>query len=311
MRREAGADLDEDGGLIVARTVSAGGRSRAHVGGRSVPIGLLAELAEELAAVHGQSDQHLLRRPGRQREALDRFAGAPAARDRRRRTSRRTSGGGRSRRRCVGSPVRRGSARSEPISCGSGSTRSRRSHRRRARTRRSPPRPTGSPTPTRCGPARSGPARCWPGTTPSAPQAWSGCLAEARARWSTCASLDRGLDPLAERVAGLGYEAADVVGELGVVRGRRSTTTPPGSPRCRSGWPRSARLTRKYGSDLDAVLDVGRGRGQGVGDPRGRRRVDRRARPTSAVYCSPSACRAGRDADPASAEAAQRGSRQR
>ena len=75
--QEAGADIDEfDGGaeLILARTVSADGRSRAHVGGRSAPIGVLAELGETLVAVHGQSDQIRLKSATAQREALDKFA---------------------------------------------------------------------------------------------------------------------------------------------------------------------------------------------------------------------------------------------
>ncbi|MCM2580595.1 DNA repair protein RecN [Streptomyces meridianus] len=71
---EAGAELDE-GTLLVSRTVSAEGRSRAHLGGRSVPVGLLAELADDLVAVHGQTDQQGLLRPARQRQALDRYAG--------------------------------------------------------------------------------------------------------------------------------------------------------------------------------------------------------------------------------------------
>ncbi|WP_035794449.1 DNA repair protein RecN [Kitasatospora mediocidica] len=71
---EAGAELD-DGELLISRTVSAEGRSRAHVGGRSVPVSLLAELGEELIAVHGQTDQQRLLRPSRQRAALDRYAG--------------------------------------------------------------------------------------------------------------------------------------------------------------------------------------------------------------------------------------------
>lgn len=73
--REAGGELD-DGALLLARTVAAEGRSRAHVGGRAVPVGVLAELADDLVAVHGQSDQQRLLRPGRQRSSLDRFAGA-------------------------------------------------------------------------------------------------------------------------------------------------------------------------------------------------------------------------------------------
>ncbi|MBT2447025.1 DNA repair protein RecN [Streptomyces sp. ISL-43] len=75
---EAGAELD-DGALLISRTVSAEGRSRAHVGGRSVPVGLLAELAEDLVAVHGQTDQQGLLRPARQRQALDRYAGDAVA----------------------------------------------------------------------------------------------------------------------------------------------------------------------------------------------------------------------------------------
>jgi DNA repair protein RecN (Recombination protein N) len=73
---EAGAELD-DGALLVTRTVGSDGRSRAHVGGRGVPVGLLSELAETLVAVHGQSDQQRLLKPATQRRALDRYAGEP------------------------------------------------------------------------------------------------------------------------------------------------------------------------------------------------------------------------------------------
>ncbi|EWM17257.1 DNA repair protein RecN [Kutzneria sp. 744] len=71
----AGADPDEDGSLIAVRTVSTDGRSRAHLGGRSVPVGVLSELSEQLIAVHGQNDQLRLTRPAEQRAVLDRFAG--------------------------------------------------------------------------------------------------------------------------------------------------------------------------------------------------------------------------------------------
>ncbi|MGL5859464.1 MAG: DNA repair protein RecN [Angustibacter sp.] len=72
---DAGARLDDDGTLLLARALSAGGRSRAHLGGRAVPVGLLGELATELVVVHGQSDQLRLTQPARQRDLLDRFAG--------------------------------------------------------------------------------------------------------------------------------------------------------------------------------------------------------------------------------------------
>ncbi|MGW0735810.1 DNA repair protein RecN [Streptomyces sp. NPDC002851] len=75
---EAGAELD-DGALLISRTVSAEGRSRAHLGGRSVPVGLLGELADDLVAVHGQTDQQGLLKPARQRGALDRYAGDAVA----------------------------------------------------------------------------------------------------------------------------------------------------------------------------------------------------------------------------------------
>jgi len=77
---DAGGDLDDDGGtLILNRSVSAEGRSRAYAGGRSVPVSLLISLADDLVAVHGQADQQQLLKPGRQRESLDRFAGADLA----------------------------------------------------------------------------------------------------------------------------------------------------------------------------------------------------------------------------------------
>ena len=73
---ESGGDLDDDGStLILVRSVSAEGRSRATAGGRSVPVSLLTYLADDLVAVHGQADQQQLLRPGRQRQALDQFAG--------------------------------------------------------------------------------------------------------------------------------------------------------------------------------------------------------------------------------------------
>ncbi|WP_147258949.1 DNA repair protein RecN [Pseudonocardia hierapolitana] len=76
---EVGADADEDGTLIAIRTVSADGRSRAHLGGRSVPAGVLSRLAEATLAVHGQNDQLRLLRPAEQRALLDRFAGDAVA----------------------------------------------------------------------------------------------------------------------------------------------------------------------------------------------------------------------------------------
>ncbi|MCS5723369.1 DNA repair protein RecN [Herbiconiux sp. CPCC 203407] len=78
--REAGGDVeridgDPAGELILSRSVSAEGRSRAVVGGRSAPISLLNELGGDLVVVHGQSDQLRLKSQQAQRASLDSFAG--------------------------------------------------------------------------------------------------------------------------------------------------------------------------------------------------------------------------------------------
>ncbi|MGZ0069977.1 DNA repair protein RecN [Microbacterium arborescens] len=86
--REAGGDVEPIGGgrseLYLGRVLSSEGRSRASVGGRPAPAAVLAELAEQLIVVHGQSDQLRLKSATAQRDALDRFGGPEivAARDR-------------------------------------------------------------------------------------------------------------------------------------------------------------------------------------------------------------------------------------
>jgi DNA repair protein RecN (Recombination protein N) len=81
--RDAGGDVDPVGKgtveLVLSRSVSAEGRSRAVVGGRSAPVSVLTELGEHLVVVHGQSDQVRLRSAVAQREALDRYAGTELA----------------------------------------------------------------------------------------------------------------------------------------------------------------------------------------------------------------------------------------
>lgn len=71
---DAGAEMEDDL-LLVARSVSAQGRSRAHAGGRTVPAALLTDIGDGLVTVHGQADQLRLREPARQRAALDTFGG--------------------------------------------------------------------------------------------------------------------------------------------------------------------------------------------------------------------------------------------
>ena len=82
--RDAGGDLDavpgsNEAGLLLSRSISTEGRSRAAVGGRAAPVGVLNEIGQQLVVVHGQSDQIRLRSATAQREALDRFAGQDVA----------------------------------------------------------------------------------------------------------------------------------------------------------------------------------------------------------------------------------------
>lgn len=76
---ETGAVL-EDSVLLVNRSVTSDGRSRAALGGVQVPAGTLAEISEQLVTVHGQSDQLRLKSLSAQREALDEFGGEEIAR---------------------------------------------------------------------------------------------------------------------------------------------------------------------------------------------------------------------------------------
>ncbi|MBS1696883.1 MAG: DNA repair protein RecN [Actinobacteria bacterium] len=80
---DAGGELepydDERGELYVSRTLTSEGRSRASVGGRAAPAGVLADLADDLVVVHGQSEQLRLRSAAAQRDALDRFGGSAIA----------------------------------------------------------------------------------------------------------------------------------------------------------------------------------------------------------------------------------------
>ena len=125
---DAGGEV-EDGQVVLARNVAAAG-PLARLGRRRVgPVTTLAEVAEPLVAVHGQSDQHRLLRSGAQRASLDRFGGdalaatassyaalwAELVADRARRSPRWSA--------------RLASARGRPTSCGSASGRSRRSTR--------------------------------------------------------------------------------------------------------------------------------------------------------------------------------------
>ena len=75
-----GAETDDDESIIALRTIRSDGRSRAHLGGRSVPAGILAEFSRPLLTIHGQHDQLRLLSSAQQREACLLYT-SPSPRD--------------------------------------------------------------------------------------------------------------------------------------------------------------------------------------------------------------------------------------
>ncbi len=73
--RAVDAGWAEDGELVLARTVSADGRSTARIGGQLAPVSALAELAADLVELHGQHEGLRLLSAAAQTAFLDRFAG--------------------------------------------------------------------------------------------------------------------------------------------------------------------------------------------------------------------------------------------
>ena len=69
------ADWAEEGELVLARSLSADGRSSARAGGQMAPLSTLAELGADLVEVHGQHQTQRLLSPAAHLAFLDRFCG--------------------------------------------------------------------------------------------------------------------------------------------------------------------------------------------------------------------------------------------
>lgn len=76
-----GVELDESE-LILSRTVTIEGRSKAYAAGQLVSVSALAEIAAELVDLHGQHEHQSLLRPDRQLALLDSFGELDAHRER-------------------------------------------------------------------------------------------------------------------------------------------------------------------------------------------------------------------------------------
>jgi len=74
----AGQGFAPEAPLVLRRTLSADGRSRAFVNDQPASIGFLRTLGDSLVEIQGQLDQHGLIDPATHRAALDDFAGEPA-----------------------------------------------------------------------------------------------------------------------------------------------------------------------------------------------------------------------------------------
>ena len=254
---EAGGEI-EDGRLIIARSVSAEGRSRAWLGGRTVPVGTLTYLADDLVAVHGQMDQQRLLQPARQRAALDRYAGAELAETlaayqevyRRHRRGHRAAGrahhqgagagaGGRD------APLRPGGDREGRPQAGRGCGAARGGGaalpRRRAAQRRRDRAPRAARRP------HDHPGRADAATL----------IAQARSAIEAVRGFDAALGAIADRLAEAGYLVSDVATDLAAYA--ESVDADPA--RLAAVQERRAQLTvltRRYGEDVNAVLEWAR-----------------------------------------------------
>ncbi len=249
---EAGADVDDDG-LIIMRTVTAEGRSRATVGGVSVPAGLLAELGSDLVAVHGQSDQHRLRSPQAQLGLLDAFGGSALAAelssyrqtfDRLQQVEHELAD--------VAARTRERAQEADLLRFGLDEIDQVRPE-------------SGEDEALAAEEARLGHADSLRALTGQARLAIAGdaveaagadavtLIGEARRQLEAAAALDPGLDPVARRLADAGYGLSDAAAELSAYLDRLDVD-PTRLAAVSERRARIAHLLRKYGDSVDEVL---------------------------------------------------------
>lgn len=70
-----GITPDEDGSLVISRTLSLDGRSQVRINGKSATISMLRQLAPSLISIHGQSDTNALVDPECHIGLVDTYAG--------------------------------------------------------------------------------------------------------------------------------------------------------------------------------------------------------------------------------------------
>ena len=73
---ENGIVPEEDGTLLITRTLSEAGKSVCRINGSTVTVGMLKEIAEDMIDVYGQHEHQSLLNPVKHIRLLDRFCGA-------------------------------------------------------------------------------------------------------------------------------------------------------------------------------------------------------------------------------------------
>lgn len=73
---EHGIEPEEDGSVLITRTLSEAGKSVCRVNGSTVTVSMLREIAEDLIDIYGQHEHQSLLNPSKHILLLDRFCGA-------------------------------------------------------------------------------------------------------------------------------------------------------------------------------------------------------------------------------------------
>ena len=73
---ENGIVPEEDGTLLITRTLSEAGKSVCRINGSTVTVGMLKEIAEDMIDIYGQHEHQSLLNPVKHIRLLDRFCGA-------------------------------------------------------------------------------------------------------------------------------------------------------------------------------------------------------------------------------------------
>ena len=73
---DAGLSVDDDGRILIQRTVTSDGRSNVKINGRTVNLTVLRAVTRSLVSIHGQSDTGALLEPAHHIELIDTYAEA-------------------------------------------------------------------------------------------------------------------------------------------------------------------------------------------------------------------------------------------